>query len=78
MTANETRKAGLGDLHLHTLRHTFAVQFVEKGGNLRVLQELMGHTDYSTTEIYAHVADSHLKQEADRVKLGPIDLFGTK
>ncbi|SOB60595.1 putative Integrase family protein [Pseudodesulfovibrio profundus] len=77
-TKRELRAAGLGHLKLHSLRHTFATQFIEKGGNLRVLQDLMGHTDYTTTEIYAHVADSHLKEEADRVKLGPIDLFAAK
>lgn len=76
-TTRELKKAGLDHLSLHSLRHTFATQFIEHGGNLRVLQDLMGHTDYATTEIYAHVADSHLKQEADRVKLGPIDLFGS-
>jgi site-specific recombinase XerD len=41
-------------LRLHDLRHTFASHFVEAGGDLRTLQDLLGHTEYRTTEIYAH------------------------
>jgi site-specific recombinase XerD len=75
MVKKALRAAGFGHLRLHDLRHTFATEFVRSGGNLRVLQELLGHTQFSTTEIYAHVADSHLRIEADRVRF-LVDLGG--
>jgi len=72
------KDAGLPNLNLHSLRHTFASHFVEAGGDLRTLQGLLGHTNYKTTEIYAHVSEEHEAQEIERVKLGPIDLNGGK
>ena len=68
------RDAGLGGLRLHDLRHSFAVAYIEAGGDMRTLQELLGHTEYRTTEIYAHVSDDHLQQEIGRVMWGPFDL----
>jgi len=62
------RDAGYGHLRLHDLRHTFGTLFVEDGGDLRTLQDMLGHTEYRTTEIYAHVSQRHLKEEANRVQ----------
>lgn len=65
---------GHAHVRLHDLRHSFAVNFLESGGSLRTLQDLLGHTEYRTTEIYAHLTEDHLQQECNRVVLGPVAL----
>jgi integrase len=65
------RQAGLEAFHLHDLRHSFAVLFIEAGEGLRVLQSLLGHQQYSTTEIYAHVSGDHLQEAVNLVKMPP-------
>jgi integrase/recombinase XerC len=59
------KKAGLDNIHAHTLRHKFATDLLEHGANIRSVQHLLGHENLSTTQVYLSITDKGIREAVD-------------
>ena len=65
--AKAQKDAGLADVRIHDLRHTFASLLVSGGASLEMIGKLLGHSQMQTTQRYAHLMDSPLRAGVDTV-----------
>jgi integrase len=61
------RLTGIDGFHVHQMRHTFACQWLERGGSLAALQQVLGHASITTTQRYARLSDEAVMREAQRI-----------
>jgi integrase len=62
------RLTGIEGFHVHQMRHTFACQWLERGGSLAALQRILGHASITTTQRYARLTDEVVMREARRLQ----------
>jgi integrase len=65
------RLSGVEGFHVHQMRHTFACQWLERGGSLAALQQVLGHASIETTQRYARLGDEAVMREAARIGNSP-------
>jgi integrase/recombinase XerD len=61
------RLSDVDGFHVHQMRHTFACQWLERGGSLAALQQVLGHASIVTTQRYARLGDEAVMREAHRI-----------
>jgi len=62
------RACGIEDLHLHNLRHTAATDMLASGMGIEYVQEVLGHADISTTQIYTKILQKNLRREMQKIR----------
>lgn len=62
------QRTGIQRFHAHQLRHTFACRWLEAGGSLAALQEILGHASIVTTQRYGRLGEAHVQAEAERIQ----------
>ncbi|MBX3244377.1 MAG: site-specific tyrosine recombinase XerD [Acidobacteria bacterium] len=65
MIREYAEKCGFEGVSPHTIRHSFATHLVQNRADIRSVQQMLGHADISTTQIYTHITDAHLKRAYD-------------